>query len=66
MAPAPAGDGLDGLAALRGKTLAEIERIVIEAAIGRHGGSVPKAARELGVSPSTLYRKREAWSAATP
>jgi DNA-binding NtrC family response regulator len=64
-APAGASDGLDGLAHLRGKTLAEIERIVIEAAISRHGGSVPKAARELGVSPSTLYRKREAWGAAT-
>ena len=71
-APAPqsaaaghAPDGLDGLALLRGRTLAEIERIVIEAAISRHAGSVPKAARELGVSPSTLYRKREAWSATT-
>lgn len=64
--PAPADAGpSDGLAALRGRTLAEIERIVIEAAISRHDGSVPKAARELGVSPSTLYRKREAWSATT-
>ena len=53
-----AGPGLEGLA---GKTLAEIERLVIEAAIARHGGSVPRAARELDVSPSTLYRKREAW-----
>jgi DNA-binding NtrC family response regulator len=46
---------------LAGKTLAQIERIVIEAAIARHDGSVPRAARELDVSPSTIYRKREAW-----
>ncbi|MGC9370202.1 MAG: sigma-54-dependent transcriptional regulator [Paracoccaceae bacterium] len=51
-------DGLDGLI---GKTLAEIERLVIEETIARHDGSVPKAARVLDVSPSTLYRKREAW-----
>ncbi|SNT38799.1 sigma-54-dependent transcriptional regulator [Tropicimonas sediminicola] len=47
--------------ALAGRTLAEIERIAIEAAIGRNGGSVPQAARELDVAPSTIYRKREAW-----
>jgi len=52
------------LDALAGHTLAEIERLAIERAIARHGGSVPKAARELAVSPSTLYRKREAWGAA--
>lgn len=49
---------LDGLI---GKTLAEIERIVIEETIARHGGSVPKAARVLDLSPSTIYRKRESW-----
>lgn len=49
---------LDGLI---GRTLAEIEQIVIEATITRHGGSIPKAARVLDVSPSTLYRKREGW-----
>ncbi|MDH5453803.1 MAG: helix-turn-helix domain-containing protein, partial [Paracoccaceae bacterium] len=27
----------------------------------RHGGSIPKAARVLEVSPSTLYRKMEGW-----
>jgi two-component system repressor protein LuxO len=26
------------------------------------GGSLPTAARSLGVSPSTLYRKRERWA----
>jgi len=49
---------LDGLA---GKSLAEIEQLVIEDAIARAGGSLPRAARVLDVSPSTLYRKRQAW-----
>ena len=44
-----------------GLTLAQVERQAIEAAIARNGGSVPLAARELDVSPSTLYRKLEAW-----
>ena len=45
-----------------GMTLAEIERHVIEATIRACGGSLPKAARVLGVSPSTLYRKRAGWT----
>lgn len=49
---------------LVGKTLAEIERAVIEATVRAEGGSVPRAARVLDVSPSTLYRKREAWAKA--
>ncbi|MEZ5911547.1 MAG: sigma-54 dependent transcriptional regulator [Paracoccaceae bacterium] len=50
------------LAGLVGRPLAEIERIVIEETIAMNGGSVPRAARVLEVSPSTLYRKREAWA----
>ena len=50
---------LDGLL---GKTLAEIEQLVIEETIQRHGGSIPRAARVLDVSPSTIYRKRESWA----
>lgn len=50
------------LEGLVGKTLAEIEQLVIEETIARHGGSIPKAARVLDVSPSTLYRKRETWT----
>ncbi len=58
----PAGDRPDlGVDGLIGRTLAEIEQIVIEATIARHGGSVPRAARVLDVAPSTLYRKREGW-----
>ena len=48
---------------LVGRTLAEIEQVMIEATIAHFGGSVPRAARVLDVSPSTLYRKREAWRA---
>jgi len=50
---------LDGLI---GRPLAEIERMVIEETIARHGGSIPKAARSLEVAPSTLYRKIESWA----
>lgn len=44
-----------------GKTLAQVERMVIEATIAMKGGSVTRAARVLDVAPSTLYRKIEAW-----
>lgn len=41
--------------------LADLERKVIEAVIAHCGGSIPKAAEMLSVSPSTIYRKRENW-----
>jgi two-component system repressor protein LuxO len=50
-------------ASLVGLTLADAERRLIEATLAHHGGSIPKAARVLDVSPSTLYRKIEAWNA---
>lgn len=53
--PGPATDPFSGL------TLAEVERRAVMAAIERHGGSVPRAARDLDVAPSTLYRKLSAW-----
>jgi DNA-binding NtrC family response regulator len=58
--PAPTADPLplDGLVGL---TLADAERRLIEATLAHHGGSVPRAARVLDVSPSTLYRKMESW-----
>jgi DNA-binding NtrC family response regulator len=56
--PAPSALSLDDLI---GRPLAEIERAVIEATLARHGGSVPRAARVLELSPSTLYRKSEGW-----
>ena len=55
---AVAGRELNGLI---GHSLAEIERLVIEETIARNDGSVTRAARVLDVSPSTIYRKREAW-----
>jgi DNA-binding NtrC family response regulator len=58
--PAP---GLPTTDSLVGLTLAEAERRLIEATVARHGGSIPKAARVLDVSPSTLYRKIEGWKA---
>ena len=48
--------------ALVGMTLAGVERLVIEATVRACGSSLPKAARVLGVSPSTLYRKHAAWA----
>lgn len=45
-----------------GGTLADIEQWAIEETIKLTDGSVPRAARVLDVAPSTLYRKREAWS----
>jgi DNA-binding NtrC family response regulator len=45
----------------RGMSLAELEREIIEVAMRRSNGSVTEAANHLGVSPSTLYRKRAAW-----
>jgi len=60
-AAGPAAVAPPGPDQLVGRTLAEIEQIVIEATIARCGGSVPKAARVLDVSASTLYRKRDAW-----
>jgi DNA-binding NtrC family response regulator len=50
------------LRALVGISLADMERRFIEATIDACNGSIPKAARLLDVSPSTLYRKRGAWA----
>lgn len=41
---------------------AQTEREIIEAAIDLCTGSIPKASEMLGLSPSTIYRKKEAWS----
>ena len=60
-APAPERGAERAAEALLGLPFAEIERLVISAAIGRWG-SAPKAARALGLSPSTLYRKQEGWA----
>ena len=46
--------------------LAVAERRYIEHAIALCGDNVQLAARKLGISPSTIYRKKESWSAAKP
>jgi DNA-binding NtrC family response regulator len=42
-------------------SFAELERRAILDAITRHGGSVQKAADELEVAASTIYRKLKGW-----
>jgi two-component system, repressor protein LuxO len=59
----PSSNPLDSLI---GKPLAEIEKIVIEATLAQHGGSVSRAARILDLAPSTLYRKIEGWGKTSP
>ena len=39
----------------------KVERDVIERAINACDGNIPKAAAKLGVSPSTIYRKKQSW-----
>lgn len=46
-----------------GQSYDTLERQLIEATIDACGGSLPKTARVLEVSPSTLYRKKEIWAA---
>lgn len=44
-----------------GVPLRVLERQIIEATIAHCGGSIPRAAGMLEVSPSTIYRKKESW-----
>jgi two-component system repressor protein LuxO len=41
-----------------------VEREAIERAVEICEGNIPRAAAHLGISPSTLYRKRAAWGVA--
>lgn len=63
---APGSDATPGAqdvqTALAGMTLAQIEERAIRAAIERHHGSIPRAALELDIAPSTIYRKRDGWT----
>jgi two-component system repressor protein LuxO len=38
------------------------EQDIIEQAIERFGGNIARAAAALEISPSTIYRKRQAWA----
>ncbi len=52
-------DAAKGIEAIR--PLWMVEKDAIEDAINRCDGSIPRAAEALGVSPSTIYRKKQAW-----
>ena len=52
----------EGIAALVGTPMADVERELIEATIAYCDGSIPRAARMLELSPSTIYRKLESWT----
>lgn len=54
--PRPSGSDSDIL------PLREVEREAVERAIALCGGNIPRAAAALDVAPSTLYRKRLAWT----
>ncbi len=49
----------DGAPPIEQLTLDEAERLLIQRALGRHGGNVSEAARALGLSRSALYRRLE-------
>ena len=42
-------------------TMEDVEKAVMRKRIDAHGGNVVQAARTLGISPSTIYRKLEKW-----
>lgn len=46
------------------RPLADIEREIIERSIDLCNGNIPKAAIHLGISASTVYRKKQNWDAA--
>ncbi len=51
--------GQSGAPALEQMTLDEVERVLIQKALARHGGNVSDAAKTLGLSRSALYRRLE-------
>ncbi len=62
--PAPdpgAGSGAESEDTIR--PLWRVEKEAIEQAIERCDGNIPRAAAMLGISASTVYRKRQAWEA---
>ena len=58
--PSPA-PGKEGEPERKIQSLAETEKAAIERAIRLCGGNIPQAAARLGISASTIYRKRASW-----
>jgi len=52
--------GTPGLGASNPMSLEAMEKLLISEALRRHRGSRSKAAGQLGINPSTLYRKLKA------
>jgi len=42
-----------------GSSLEQVERLLVDRTVRKHGGNVSKAARELGISRAALYRRLE-------
>jgi len=59
LAQADEVDGVTSPEAAEGATLAEMERNAIAEALKRHAGNVSHAARELGITRTSLYRRME-------
>ena len=59
----PGPEGWPAITLTLGQPYEILEKQIIEATIEACGGSLPKTARTLQVSPSTLYRKKEIWAA---
>ena len=60
--PATADTGADPAESIR--PLADVEREAIDRAIRLCDGNIPRAAHFLGVSASTIYRKKQSWQEA--
>jgi DNA-binding NtrC family response regulator len=60
--PAPGVTTRERVLPLVGTSMADVERELIEATIAHCDGSIPRAARMLELSPSTIYRKLEGWT----
>lgn len=57
-----AGTSSSGLVELHGPfTLKTMERLLIVESLERHGGNRTRAAKSLGINPSTLFRKMKAY-----
>ena len=55
--PSPAEPAVPSIAPLVGRSLAEVERMLIEETLNLCGGNREEAARILGIGPRTLYRR---------